>query len=53
MDYRKKQRSASGNSKLSAVHFISQVSNTSFTFNIAGIFILQLCCGQADKVFAL
>lgn len=37
MDYRTKQCSTSGNSKLSAVHFISQISKTSFRFNIAGI----------------
>lgn len=37
MDYRTKQCSTSGNSKLSSVHFISQISNTSFRYNIAGI----------------
>lgn len=37
MDYRRKQCSTSGNSNLSAVHFISQISNTSLTFNIVGI----------------
>jgi hypothetical protein len=32
-----KKCSTSGNNKLSAVNFISQISNTSFKFNIADI----------------